>query len=91
MKPIANAFKSDAKFPRFQLGYWSTAIACVLGLAVTFGVVFVVWLSDVQNFDAQQSARIDSRIKSISAQLRQYEDLVTAVQAYAEGSPDRSA
>ena len=68
---------------------WSVALTLALGLAATLAVVIFMWRSDQQKIAAEQSARVDSRITTISAELRRYEDLVTAVQSYAEASGGR--
>jgi diguanylate cyclase (GGDEF)-like protein/PAS domain S-box-containing protein len=62
----------------------SVALAFILGLAATLSVVVFMWRSDVQKAAAEQAARVDSRITTISAELQRYEDLVADIQSYAD-------
>jgi diguanylate cyclase (GGDEF)-like protein/PAS domain S-box-containing protein len=86
MKHIAKRFKFKTGFQGFQLRHWSTAITFAVGLAATLAVVLVMWRTEAQKANGQLTAQIDTRVKTISFEIRRYDDLVKAVQAYAEGS-----
>ena len=86
MEHLAKIKSFYVKFRRFRFRHWPTVIVFVLGLTTTLIIASVRERTDLQELKTQQSARIASRIKTISAELHRYEDLVKAVQAIAEAS-----
>src|SRR5438477_12902968 len=71
---------------RVTRGYWAVAVAAGVGVALTLAAVETQRRSAQEKTSGEVKLAVESRIKTLQTNLDRYEDLVSAVRAYIEGS-----
>jgi diguanylate cyclase (GGDEF)-like protein len=71
---------------RITRSYWAVAVAAVVGVALTLAAVETQRRAAQEKTVGEARLAVESRIKTLQTNLDRYEDLVSAVRAYIEGS-----
>src|SRR5882757_4788131 len=69
---------------RVTRGYWAVAVAA--GVALTLAAVETQRRGAMEKAAGEARLAVESRVKTLQTNLDRYEDLVSAVRAYIEGS-----
>src|SRR5581483_1866821 len=80
------ALAPDRPRNRFMRSYCAAAIAAIVGLVLTYAAVEAQRRSAEDKAAAETQLAIEGRIKNLQTNFARYEDLVTALRAFIEGS-----